>query len=88
MNEKEMWLKLVCAAAESYEVPGDFDGDSDDLINDIADVTEGFADEMLDRFEEKFGPIEEGGRERKPSKRGRGRGRSPRKPRAEDPSQG
>ena len=80
MDEKEMWLKLVCAAAESYEVPADFDGDTDDLIDDIADITEGFANEMLDRFEAKFGPFETagGGRERRPSKRergGRGRGR-------------
>ena len=74
MDEKEMWLRLVCAAAESYEVPADFDGDTDDLINDIADVTEGFADEMLDRFEAKFGTIQAGG-ERRPPKRERGGGR-------------
>jgi hypothetical protein len=80
MNEKEMWLKLVCAGAAGYEVPTDFDGDTDDLIDDIADVAEGFASEMLDRFEEKFGPIQEDGRVRGPAKRkrgggGRGRGR-------------
>lgn len=76
MNEKEMWLKLVCAGAAGYEVPADFDGDSDDLIDDIADVSEGFANEMLDRFEAKFGSIEDGGeRERPKRKRGGGRGR-------------
>jgi len=80
MDEKEIWLRLVCSAAESYEVPADFDGDTDDLINDIADVAEGFADEILDRFEDKFGPLQEGGRRPPKRKRGdggsRGRGRA------------
>jgi len=84
MNEKEMWLKLVCSYASGHEVPADFDGDTDDLIEDIADVAEGFADEMLDRFETKFGSIEEGGeRERPKRERGRGRGRGKKTP-AED----
>lgn len=84
MNEKEMWLKLVCAGAAGYEVPADFDGDYDDLINDIADVAEGFADEMLDRFEEKFGPIQANGERERPKRdRSRGKGRRA-KPTAED----
>ena len=81
MNEKEakeLWVKFACAAIAGYEVPDDFDGDEEELANDIADVAEATADVMLEVVEQKF---PEGGDRR------RGR-RTKRKAGREEPADG
>jgi hypothetical protein len=71
MNEKEakeLWVKFACAAIAGYEVPTDFDGDDEDLANDITDVAEAVADVMLEAVEAKFpegGDRKRGRRKRK-----------------------
>jgi hypothetical protein len=77
MNEKEakdLWVKFACAAIAGYEVPADFDGDEEELANDVADVAEAVADVMLETVEQKFPESgQRGGRRSKRPKRGRER---------------
>ena len=64
---KDLWVKFAVAAIAGYEVPDDFEGDDEELANDIADVAEAVADVMLETVEQKF-PAE-GERRRRRTKR-------------------
>ena len=54
MTDDEIWVKFACAAIAGYEVHEDFDGDTEDLANDIADVAEAVADVMMESLKDRF----------------------------------
>ena len=66
-DKKELWVGWTRDAAARYVMPEDIE-DTDELVDDMVDVTTKYADSMLDELEERFG----GGRS---SNRRRGRGK-------------
>ena len=54
MTEEEMWVQFACSAIAGHEVPEDFEGDTEELANDIADVAEAVADVMVEAYKERF----------------------------------
>ena len=70
-ESKDLWVKFACAAIAGYEAPSDFDGDEEELANDMADVAEAVADVMLETVEAKFPEEGTGRRRARKPKRGR-----------------
>lgn len=54
IDKKELWAGWTRDAMSRYVIPDTID-DVDDLIDDMAEVAVGYADQMLDEFEERFG---------------------------------
>ena len=77
-DKKEMWANWTRDATSRYVIPDDIK-DVDELIDDMVEVATGYADQMLDEFEERVAEGDFGGGNRssarRPAGRGRGRGR-------------
>jgi hypothetical protein len=53
-DKKDLWVQWTHDAMTKYAMPDKID-DTDELVDDMADVTVKYADQMLDEFEERFG---------------------------------
>jgi len=53
-EQKELWVGFAHDAISRYVIPDDI-GDSDELVDDMAEVATKYADEMLDQLDERFG---------------------------------
>jgi len=53
-DKKDLWVQWTHDAMSKYVMPDKID-DTDDLVDDMADVTVKYADQMLDEYEERFG---------------------------------
>ena len=63
VDKKELWVGWTHDAMSRYVMPEEVD-DSDDLVDDMAEVATTYADQMLDEYESRFGGAG-GGRQRK-----------------------
>jgi hypothetical protein len=52
-DNKELWAGFARDAMSAYVIPDEVD-DVKELINDMADVATGYADAMLEEFENRF----------------------------------
>jgi hypothetical protein len=53
VDKKDLWVQWTRDAMTKYVMPDKVD-DADELVDDMADVTVKYADQMLDEFEERF----------------------------------
>jgi hypothetical protein len=53
-DRKELWVGWTRDATSRYVIPDEID-DTDELIDDMAEVASGYADQMLEEYEERFG---------------------------------
>lgn len=53
IDKKELWVGWTRDATSRYVIPDEVD-DTDELIDDMAEVAVGYADQMLEEFEERF----------------------------------
>ena len=72
MTEEEVWLRFACAAIAGHEVPDDFDGGLEELVEDISEVAEAVADDMMEAFRDRFSEKPGARRPRRGGGRGRG----------------
>jgi hypothetical protein len=74
-NDAEMWIGWTKEALKSFSIPEDLDIESaeslDSLIDDMADISTGYADRMMGEYMKRFGSDGEG--EEEPGKRRRRR---------------
>ena len=66
-DKKDLWVQWTHDAMLKY-TPPDGKIDNDELIDDMSEIAAGYADQMLDEFEERFGGGGGGGRSRKRKK--------------------
>ena len=52
-DKKELWVGWSHAAVRGYKMPEEVDN-AEELAEDMADVAAGFADAMLEEYEERF----------------------------------
>jgi len=67
VDKKELWVGWTRDAMSRYVMPEEVD-DSDDLVDDMAEVATTYADQMLDEYENRFGGSAGRQRKRKPAK--------------------
>ena len=54
LDKKELWVGWTRDAMSRYVIPDEID-DIDEQIDDMAEVASGYADQMLEEFEDRFG---------------------------------
>lgn len=54
LDKKELWVGWTRDAMSRYAMPEEVE-DSDELVDDMAEVATTYADQMLDEFEARFG---------------------------------
>ena len=64
-EEKELWLSFTNDAAQMYSRPDNLE--DDDAIEHATEFTSGYADAMLDEYEERF--VEGRGRRRRKARK-------------------
>jgi hypothetical protein len=64
-DKKELWVQWTRDAMTKYVMPDKIE-DTDELVDDMAEVTVSYADQMLDEYEERFGGGGRTKRRRKP----------------------
>jgi len=63
-DRKELWVGWTRDATSRYVIPDEID-DTDELIDDMAEVASGYADQMLEEYEERFSAGRRGGGRRR-----------------------
>lgn len=79
-SDSEMWIDWTKEALKSFNIPEDLDIASEEalesLLDDMVDISKGYADRMMDEYIERFrsdegkGEGEGGGRRRRRKNRG------------------
>ena len=54
IEKKDLWVGWTRDAMSRYVIPDEID-DVDEQIDDMAEVASGYADQMLEEFEDRFG---------------------------------
>jgi predicted site-specific integrase-resolvase len=67
VDKKELWVGWTHDAMSRYVMPEEVE-DSDELVDDMAEVATTYADQMLDEYENRFGGSAGRQRKRKPAK--------------------
>ena len=67
VDKKELWVGWTRDAMNRYAMPEEV-GDSDELVDDMAEIATKYADQMLDEYEDRFGGSGGRQRKRKPAK--------------------
>ena len=67
VDKKELWVGWTRDAMSRYVMPEEVE-DSDELVDDMAEVATTYADQMLDEYENRFGGSAGRQRKRKPAK--------------------